>query len=37
MIDFLLGWVVPGGVLAFSTLVTWLLYRHFAKHPDDRH
>jgi hypothetical protein len=29
-------WVVPIVLFAFSTLATWLLYRHFAgRKPDD--
>jgi len=35
MIDILFGIVVPATVFAFSFLVTYLLFRHFSRQPDD--
>jgi hypothetical protein len=31
MSDVLLGVIVPAAVLGFAFLITWLLYRHFAR------
>ncbi len=36
MTDFWFGVVVPGAVLTFSFLITWLLYRHFARQTGHR-
>ncbi len=36
MTDFWFGIVIPGAVLAFSFLITWLLYRHFARIAGDK-
>lgn len=35
--EFSLLWsvIVPGGILLFSVVATWLLYRHFAGKSED--